>query len=79
MSTYRQPYRKPSNADELSRCEYIEEMRKVYFQPPKQYESEEKCDGFRNRYTGQASRVCEACEWFSGKMEGATNDGSGND
>lgn len=78
MSTYRHPYKKPSKADELSRCEYIEEMRKVYFQPPRQSEPEGKCDGFMNRYTGQASQVCKTCEWFSGKRDGTSNDGTGN-
>lgn len=77
MSTYRQPYKKPSKADELSRCEYIEEMRKVYFRPPKQ--SGSKCDGYRNQYTGQASKVCIACEWFSDRNECDAYDGSGTD
>lgn len=62
MATSREPYKKPNNANELGRCEYIEEMRKVYFQPPKQ--SKNSCEGYRNQYTHNASTVCSDCEWF---------------
>ena len=70
-------YKKPSKSDELSGCEYIDKMEKAYFQPPKQ--SAEKCYGYRNQYTGQASKVCETCEWFSDKKEVVAYDGSGTD
>lgn len=63
MSTYRQPYKKPNKAGELNKCEYIEEMRRSYFQPPKQ--TEISCEGYRNQYTNDASHVCEICPWFS--------------
>lgn len=63
MSTYIQPYKKPNKQGELGKCEYIEEMRKVYFQPPKQTET--MCDGYRNQYTNDPSYVCKSCKWFS--------------
>lgn len=74
MGTYRQPYMKPTAAGQLNKCEYIEEMRKTYFRPPKQ--TERTCDGYRNRYTGGASHVCEQCEWFSGNQGDRLNDRS---
>lgn len=63
MSTYIQPYKKPNKGEELSKCEYIEEMRKAYFRPPKQTET--SCNGYRNKYTNAPSRVCKSCKWFS--------------
>lgn len=77
MSTYRQPYKKPIKAGELDKCEYIEELRKVYFKPPKQTETD--CDGYRNQYTKQPSNVCADCEWFAGNKGVKSDDGSGID
>ena len=74
MSTYRQEYKKPNKIGELGKCEYIEELRKAYFEPPKQTET--ICEGYRNQYTGQPSNVCANCKWFSGDSEVKKNDGN---
>lgn len=74
MSTYIQTYRKPKKARELNKCEYIEEMRKAYFQPPKQ--TEKVCEGYKNPYTGAASHVCSTCQWFSNNGGDSLNDRS---
>lgn len=63
MSTYRQTYKKPNKIGELGKCEYIEELRKSYFEPPKQTDT--SCEGYRNQYTKQPSNVCADCRWFT--------------
>lgn len=49
--------------DNMKKCEYIEAMKKTYFEAPVQ---NEKCEGFKNRYTGDVSLVCAICKNFNG-------------
>ena len=49
------------DTSDMKKCEYIEAMRKVYFEPPEQ---KEKCKGYRNKYTGQISLICAGCVWI---------------
>lgn len=72
MSTYIQQYKKPIRAGELNKCDYIKEMKKAYFQQPRQ--TEKSCDGYRNQYTSDASHVCETCEWFLDNQGGVFDD-----
>lgn len=77
MSTYIQPYKKPNKEGELNKCEFIKEMRKAYFPPPKQ--TEKSCYGYRNQYTGDASLVCDACQWFSNNGGDSLDERNGTD
>lgn len=63
MGAQMSEYKTPDNSNELHKCEYIEAMRKVYFEPPKQNNS--ICTGYKNKYTGTASKVCKRCKWYS--------------
>lgn len=46
--------------DNMEKCEYIDSMRKVYFDKPKQHN--DKCEGYRNKYNNRLSQVCENCQ-----------------
>lgn len=50
------------DTSDIQNCEYIRELAKVYFEPPKQ--TEDLCSGYKNQYTKDASKVCAKCAWF---------------
>lgn len=55
------------NIPSIEKCEYIEAMKKVYCDTPKCKEN--KCMGFRNKYNGDVSLVCQKCKYWSDKID----------
>ena len=47
------------NISDMENCEYIVLMQKAYFKRPNQ--SNGRCDGFKNGYSGSYSKVCKNC------------------
>lgn len=50
------------NNTNMEKCEYIEELQKVYFKRPKQENG--KCQGIRNKYSKAYSSHCQNCQHF---------------
>lgn len=48
------------NISSIEKCEYIQQMKKVYFNTPKVINK--KCEGYKNRYTGGVSTICNQCK-----------------